>query len=107
MTFYIADSVEDYVVAKGFKTEEEAERYIFDHPYMKQYWYRYDVRSWSEEYAYGVTWDRDSREDGETVYILFATWDDAVEYVWSHSFELLEDFDFEDDIYQIDMTKGE
>ena len=106
MTFYIANSIEHYVVAKGFKTEEAAEEYILADPYMKQYYYRYDVRGWSSEYAYGLTWDRDSVEGGIT-YLLFHTWDEAVDYACEHPFELIDDFDFEDDIYQIDMTKGE
>jgi len=107
MTFYVVNAIEHYVVAKGFKTEEEAENYILTHPYMNQYWYWYEVQSWSSDYAYGLTWDRNCREDGGTVYLLFKTWDEAIDYAYSHSFELIEDFDFEDDIYQIDMTKGE
>ena len=106
MTYYIVDTIEHDVIEYGFATEEEAEKYIWSHPYLKEYWHHYEVCGWSDKIAYGLTWTRDSTETGGTTFLIFHTWDDAIAYACDHPFGLIEDFDFENDIYQIDMTKG-
>ena len=105
MTYYIVNKVEHYAVAIGFETKEQAERYIKNNPYMNQYWYRYSVEAWEAPYAYGLTWNRDGVETMGATYLLFETWDEAINYAADHSLDLLDDFDYEEDIYQIDMTK--
>lgn len=105
MTYYIIDSISRDVVAVGFKTKEEAEQYIWAHSFMKQYWYHYAVKSWNNPIAYGLTYVRDSQENGGTTFLIFETWDEAISYAVEHPFSLIDDFDYEDDIYQIDMTK--
>ena len=105
MTYFIANNVNNYVVATGFKTEEDAERYIKENPYMAQYWYRYCVEAWTAPYAYGLTYDREGVETMGATYLLFETWDEAIDYAVNHPFDLEVDFDYEEDIYQIDMTK--
>lgn len=108
MSFYIMDSTFKDVIEIGFSTKEAAEDYIMRHHYMGQYWWHYDVYEWIYDIAYGVTCCRDSLENGGTTFWLFETWDEAVTFACAkmeqEGNELVEDFDFEDDIYQLDMT---
>jgi len=109
MSFYIADKVFKDAVAIGFATEKAAEDYLMRHHYMGQYWWHYEVKEWTKDIAYGVTCSRDSLENGGTTFWLFETWDEAVAFACEKMEAvvcvLVDDFDFEDDIYQIDMTK--
>ena len=107
MNFYIVDNVYRDVIATGFKSEEEAEKYLMRHPRLKEYWYQYSVEAWTEDYAWGVTYLRDSWETGGTTFLLFKTWDEAVDWCVEHPFDLPEHFDYDSDIYQVDMTKGQ
>ena len=59
---------------------------------MNQYWYRYSVEAWEAPYAYGLTWNRDGVETMGATYLLFETWDEAINYAADHSLDLLDDF---------------
>lgn len=107
MSFYIIDKNFKDVIEIGFATKEDAQDYIWHHSYMGQYHWHYDVKEWTEDIAYGVTCTRDSLENGGTTFWIFETWDEAIAYACDYPYEMLEDFDFEDDIYQIDMTAKE
>ena len=110
MSFYIIDKNFKDVIEIGFATEEAAEDYLVHHAYMSQYWWHYDIKEWKEDIAYGVTCSRDSLENGGTTFWIFETWDEAIDFACEKIGEfngLLEDFDFENDIYQLDMTAKE
>ena len=108
MSFYIIDKTFKDAVAIGFATKKAAEDYLMRHRYMGQYWWHYEVKEWTKDIAYGVTYSRDSLENGGTTFWLFETWDEAIDFAYEKMNDsvwgLVNDFDFEDDIYQIDMT---
>lgn len=111
MSFYIVDKINGDVAEIGFATEQAAEDYLIHHSYMGQYWWHYDVKEWKEDIAYGVTYSRDSLENGGTTFWLFETWDEAIQFICEKMEDIVcdlpEDFDFENDIYQLDMTAKE
>lgn len=104
------ENIEGYIVEHGFKTVEDALNYIFSNPYMKNYFWRYDIIKCEEDMLYGVTYNRYSNETGNSVWLPFFTWDEAISWACDRMANpvsnLVQGFDFEDDIYQIDMTKS-
>ena len=104
MSFYIQDNIFKNVIDCGFATEQNARDFIHSNEYLNCYWYRYDIKEWKGTVAYGLTYERESVETGNSTFLLFKTWDDAIAYACDNPFGLIKDFDFEDDIYQIDMN---
>lgn len=104
--YYIKEKNEGYVV-DGFKSKEDAEFYIWSNPYLKNYDWQYSIEYWGKDIAYGVVYSRDSAEHGGTVFMMFETWDEAVDWVEENRSKLIKDFNFDDDIFQIDTMVKE
>lgn len=104
--FYIIDE-DNLVVEYGFSSESEAQSYIFTRADWGNWWY-YKVKQWLQKIAYGVVIKRNYYETNGVAFAIFETWDEAADFVCEQFRlpfnDLPEDFNFDDDIFQIDMS---
>lgn len=111
--FYITNE-DNLVIEYGFSSESEAQDYIFMHGSRIadwRDWWHYDVKEWPQETAYGVVIKRNCYETNGVAFAIFETWDEAADFVCEQFRlpfnDLPEDFNFDDDIFQIDMSVKE